>query len=294
MGQRASVTLIDGQNSFMADQQGKPLKYSIHNVSGRRLGWYQATLGVPGAVEAMQRFADMVDRCADDIDDIDATFDTHLLAHISHGCMWQGRDGNDPPDFTEIKSSDIRSGVWTCRSPELNTWALYYTEKLEQVGKYTHRIWPVHCELGSWGHNLHHAPMNAFRRWQELKQKQICCIEKGMPMRVECFSGVEPEVEDPLDSRTKPDMRLIRTIERTSGPSAIGGVAGSHCFRSTVLSFVKYLDPKHFKRIHLLTDCIPPIPKIGDGPDYPAITQNFLRDMKSLGMNLTKSTEFLV
>jgi nicotinamidase/pyrazinamidase len=46
------------------------------------------------------------------IDEIYVTLDTHHPDHIAHKHLWQDANGNEPPDFTSIRYSDILNGVW--------------------------------------------------------------------------------------------------------------------------------------------------------------------------------------
>jgi nicotinamidase/pyrazinamidase len=74
---------------------------------------------------------------------------------------------------------------------------------------------------------------------------------------------------------------------------AVAGEALSHCVKRTVEQIVENIGAEHLKKFYILTDCTSSIPKIGDGPDFPAISADFLRDMEARGLNLTTSVEFL-
>jgi nicotinamidase/pyrazinamidase len=57
--------------------------------------------------------------------------------------------------------------------------ALAYIDELEQRGRYTLMVWPVHCEIGSWGHNVHPAVKAAYNRWEDTRPAMVQKISKG-------------------------------------------------------------------------------------------------------------------
>jgi len=42
---------------------------------------------------------------------------------------------------------------------------LAYLEALESQGRYKLMVWPVHCVIGAWGHNIHGGVLEALGEW---------------------------------------------------------------------------------------------------------------------------------
>jgi len=49
----------------------------------------------------------------------------------------------------------------------------------------------------------------------------------------------------------------------------------------------------HLKKFYLLTDGTSSVPAITGGPDFPALSQQWFKDMEARGMNLTTTDAFL-
>ena len=78
------------------------------------------------------------------------TLDSHHREHIAHSNFWKSLDGNEPPPFTQILSTDI--GIKWVPKDEFNLQhTLEYTKSLESKGRFTLIIWPDHCIIGSNG-----------------------------------------------------------------------------------------------------------------------------------------------
>jgi hypothetical protein len=61
----------------------------------------------------------------------------------------------------------------------------------------------------------------------------------------------------------------------------------------TVKQIAGNVGVQHLRKFYLLRDCMSPVPALPGGPDFPKIAEAFLHDMKSQGMTITTSTEFL-
>jgi nicotinamidase/pyrazinamidase len=73
----------------------------------------------------------------------------------------------------------------------------------------------------------------------------------------------------------------------------LAGEASSHCVLKTVKQIAGNVGVQHLTKFHLLHDCMSPVPALPGGPDFPRIAEAFLQDMKSRGMTITTSTDFL-
>ena len=140
------VLIVDPQNDFC------DLPAGTDSISGQLIF---PSLPVPGAHADMRRLASWLDENADHIDDIVVTLDSHQYFDIAHPDCWRTGQGGEVAAFTAITAASVRSGQFRTANPALQAYALNYLEALEARGRYTHMVWPVHCQLGSWGHGIH-------------------------------------------------------------------------------------------------------------------------------------------
>lgn len=243
----------------------------------------QGSLAVPGADQDMIRLANLVRRCASEIDAIHVTLDTHHFVDIAHPIFWSDADGRHPAPFTILTADDVASGRWRATKPEMQERASRYVTALEQGGRYQLCIWPYHCLLGSEGHAVYPELFAALQEWEQ-RFAIVNYIPKGSNIYTEHYSAIQAEVPDPNDLGTQPNLPLIETL-RQADRVLIAGEAGSHCVANTVRDLTKYLqEPGALHRLCLLTDAISPV------PGYERYQVEFLRDMDSLGVQ-TATTE---
>jgi nicotinamidase/pyrazinamidase len=283
MAMNVQVVIIDPQGDFMDDPD--------------------SALGVPGANDDMNRTGAMIDRLGSRIDDIHVTFDSHHQLDIGHQAMWVGADGRTPPPvFTAISVDDIRTGIWTPRfgtakPPALEgltirEYMLRYASTLEEQGQYQLMVWPTHCLMGSPKHAAHGELFKALNRWSGGNFANIDWVVKGVSPWTEHYGALKAEVPLPSDPSTGLNTRLLEMLSMAD-MVVIAGEALSHCLRTTVTQIVDNIDPNLIKKLYLATDCTSPIPKVGDGPNFPALAAKWQDEMVARGMNLTTSTEFL-
>lgn len=282
MSKKVFLMIIDPQNDFM-DQPG-------------------AGLPVPGATADMDRLAKMITRLDRKIDDIYVTLDSHHLVDVGHPAMWQDEHGNPPAPFTVIMAADIRSGRWTPRNANakpailggetIRDYFIRYAETLEAKGQYVLMVWSVHCLIGSKGQAVYAPLMKSLNAWADHEFANVNWITKGTNPWTEHYGGLEAEVPMPSDPSTGLNVALLDALQEAD-IIAFAGEAASHCVLSTVQQVVDNVDPKLLKKMHLLTDCMSPIPAVPGGPDFPAITSKWMKDMQKRGMVLTTSSKFL-
>jgi len=269
---KAHLMIIDPQNDFM-DAPG-------------------SALPVPGATEDMKRVAALIDRVGRKFEDIHVTLDSHRVIDVAHPGFWEDRDGVQPPVFTIISSADIRGGVWSPRIPSLRKRMIDYAEALETGGKYPLIIWPEHCLIGTAGHNVQPDLMDALVRWERCELANVDYVVKGTSPYTEHYGALMAEVPDANDPGTGLNTAFLAMLAKAD----IVGIAGealSHCVMSTVNQIADNIGEDHIKKFRILTDCSSPVPQVGNGPDFPAIAAAWLQDMKSRGMQLMRSDEFL-
>jgi len=222
-----ALLLIDPQNSF-CDPNGELYVDGAH-MDCRRLEFFMEKLI--------------------DIDDIFVTLDTHNWFHIAHPCFWVDKNGNNPKEFTVIKYKDFIAGKYVLVNDE------YY----EQVDKYLNiaqeiRIWPPHCIVGTYGHQIQTNVQNAIANWENQHHKSCKFIFKGMNPLCEQFSMFKGLDRD--DKNLALDFIPYDTIY-------IAGQALSHYVAQSVMDLEKiitkmkiiYIKNNFAKRLALLRNC---------------------------------------
>lgn len=266
------LVLIDPQNDFM-DLPG-------------------STLPVTGACADMKRIAALIGRVGHKLTDIHVTMDSHRLLDIAHPAFWMDQNGCEPSPFTMITNKDISSGIWTPRNPQFRQRTLDYTGALAATGKYTLCIWPAHCLIGTWGHNIHEDVNAALQEWSRKEFAMVDYVTKGTSVWTEHYGALQAEVPDPSDPSTALNTSFL-TMLSEADIVAVCGEASSHCVKETVLQIAENIGAEHVAKFHLLTDCMSPVGAV-PGCDFPAIAKAWQLDMqRKHGMTLTTSDVFL-
>lgn len=273
---------IDPQNDFCdLPENWRPLD----PLSQQRLA---PALPVAGAHEDLLRLAALVRAGGEHWSDIVVTLDSHHRVDIAHPPFWQGADGAEVAPFTTITARQVRAGEFVPRlaqhSPEVLPRVLRYLDALEAQGRYTLMVWPVHCAMGSWGHNLHPAVAAAAHAWAERCLRQLRFVPKGMNPWTEHYSALQAEVPDPDDPETQLNRGLLRSLDQAE-LILIGGQASSHCVRATTEHLVQHLPGARSQRLVLLTDCMSRV------RGFEEAAQAFLAAMAAQGVRLATSVE---
>ena len=269
---RVHLVIIDPQNDFC-------------DIPG-------ATLPVPGSNADMKRIAKMIGRIGHRLEDIHVTMDSHRLLDVAHPAMWMDQHGTQPSPFTFITDKDIEAGIWTPRNPAFRTRMLAYTKALEATGKYTLCIWPAHCLIGTWGHNIHDAVNAALQEWSRAEFAMIDYVTKGSNVWTEHYGALQAEVPDPSDPGTALNTSFL-TMLAEADVIGVCGEASSHCVKNTVVQIAENIGAQHLTKFHLLTDGMSPVGAV-PGADFPAIAKVWLTEMQSkYGMTLSTTTRFL-
>jgi len=274
------LLIIDPQNDFCDLPEAW---CPTDPVSGARA---TPALPVAGAHADLQRLAAFIRDAGDQLDDITVTLDSHNRLHIAHPTFWQRGDGGDVAPFTAITAADVRAGTYRTRDASAQARALQYVEALEARGRYVLMVWPVHCEIGSWGHGVHPAVRAAYNTWEVRQLKVVRKVAKGSNLWTEHYSALQAEVPDPSDPDTLLNQGLLGVLERAD-TLIVAGEAGSHCVKSTVEDFVDQLPGGRADRLVLLTDCMSPV------GGFQAQHDAFLKGMAARGARLATSTEVL-
>lgn len=290
MGPAIHLVVIDPQNDFMdiPAEEGAPVGLALPD--GTR---FRSTLPVPGALADMTRLAAMIDRLGGRLGRVHVTLDSHRLIDVAHPAFWCNAAGAPPPPFTLITHADVVSGAWSPRRPEWRLRMLDYTAELERAGKFVLMVWPPHCLVGSWGHNIVDDLRVALARWERDYCSTTEFVAKGINPFTEHYGALMAEVPDAEDPSTQLNSGLVAKLQQAD-VIAIAGEASSHCVAATVSQLVEHIGEPHWSKIHLLTDCMSPVPASPGSPDFPALARQFFRDMATRGIVLTTSDAFSV
>jgi nicotinamidase-related amidase len=242
-------------------------------------------LPVPGAHADMQRLAQWIANGTGGLTGISVTLDTHHRLDIAHAGFWQTGEGKPVTPFTQIAASQVRDGFYRPRDLQALPRALAYLDQLESEGRYQLMVWPVHCEIGSWGHNVHVDLRAAYNQWEERKQCNIATLQKGENPWTEHYSAIMAEVPDPNDPGTQLNRSFLAHLTQADH-LYIAGEAGSHCVKATVEHIVQHSGMRA-GAMTLLTDCISPVS--GFETQY----RDFLQSMAAIGVRLASTSDTL-
>lgn len=245
-----------------------------------------AALPVPGANADMTRLAQFIDRVGHKLYDIHVTLDSHNPIDIAHPNWWINGNGETPAPFTLISAADVRKGLWRTRNPMLQARSLAYVESLEANQRYALVIWPEHCLIGHWGHNVHSAVMASLDKWARSKQEIVDFVTKGSNPFTEHYSAVQAEVPDPMDAGTLLNTGLITTLANAE-VVVIAGEALSHCVANTVRDIANNFGEDNIQKLVILEDCTSPV------TGFESMATDFMTEMTRRGMKVAKSSDFM-
>ena len=241
-------------------------------------------LPVPGAHADMQRLADVIERGAAGLSTISITLDSHQRIDVAHPTFWQSGEGKAVNPFTQIAAADLAQGRYAPRDPAALPRVKAYLAQLEAAGRYKLMVWPTHCEIGSWGHNVHADVRAAYNRWEESALRTVTKIVKGTNPWTEHYSAIQAEVPDADDDSTQMNHDFIALLAKAD-TVYITGEAGSHCVKATTEHIVENWDPTQLAKLVLVTDCMSPV--AGFDEEY----TGFIAAMRERGVHIAQSSE---
>ena len=241
-----------------------------------------AALPVPRAGADMLRLAAFIDANAPRLDDIHITLDSHNPVDIAHPAWWVDANGAAPAPFTVIGEDDMAAGRWRARLPELQARSTQYVKQLARAGRYALVVWPEHCLIGTWGHNVQAEVMAALNRWARSRVEVVDFVTKGSNPFTEHYSAVQAEVPDPADPSTLVNTRFIETLAQAD-EILIAGEALSHCVANTVRDIASNFGDENIKKLVLLEDCSSSV------AGFEVLGQQFVAEMTARGMRVINS-----
>lgn len=288
---RIVVLVIDGQNDFTDQPKLWLPDDPLLRLAGADDCKIYPALPVPGAHEDMVRAGRMLERGLRGITQLIFTLDTHHRVGIERVPFWFRPDGRAIDPRSVITAAMVRAQECLPRNPLLFERVLRYLDVLESRGKVL-VVWPVHCQIGTWGHELHPSLLKASNAWEEMHVTQAIKFLKGANPNVEHYSPLQAEVPDPLDPHTMLNQDLLNLImgdPQQGIPEAdkviVFGEASSHCLKGGVLDLVANLPPAMIKRFALVRDCMSPV------PTFEKQAQEFLEQMRALEMQIITADE---
>lgn len=280
MKRNLHLLVIDPQNDFC----DLPDSYlPVDPLTGKQT---LPALPVNGAHADMLRLAEVINQGFAGLSGISVTLDSHHRYDIAHPTFWKGEQGEPVNPFTQITAAEVRMGKYRPADPEELQRSLAYLDALEKAGCYTLMVWPVHCEMGTWGNNVHANVRAAYSRWEDEARGIVNLVIKGTNPWTEHYSAIQAEVPDDFDESTQMNQGLIDTLA-AADQVYLTGEAGSHCVKATTEHVVAGLNRNSISRFVLVTDCMSPV--TGFDEQY----RKFVDDMASRGMQIAKSVDIL-
>jgi nicotinamidase/pyrazinamidase len=252
------LLIIDPQNDFM-DQSG-------------------AALAVPGALADMQRLAGLIDTLSAQIDAITVTLDSHAGYGIERTTFWLDADGAPVPPFTAVTAADVNAGRFQPRDPVRKAEALAYLRALEAGGERTLVVWPVHCVLGSWGHNIEAGLAQSIARWEQTRARACDKVVKGLNPMTEQYSAFRADVPRADDPRTQLNTALLERLGAGDDLLLVAGEAASHCVAASGQDMLAQWDAARLRNTVFLTDCMSPV------PGFEAAAEAFVQQLQGAGV----------
>lgn len=246
------------------------------------------TLAVPGAHADMLRVAQLIREGGSGLTRISVTLDAHHRYDIAHPAFWRTGDGGPVAPFTQISAQQVRDRLFLPAASGALPRALAYLDALERAARYRLMVWPVHCEIGSWGQNIHAAVRAAYNGWEVQHLQVVAKLSKGSNPWTEHYSAVMAEVPDAQDAATQLNRAFLDTL-LPAQQLYICGEAGSHCVKASTEHIADYLQAQQGKaalsRLVVLTDCMSPV------TGFEAQQRDFLAAMQARGARLATAAD---
>jgi nicotinamidase-related amidase len=286
-----ALVVIDGQNDFCADGS---------EPDGKR-----GSLCVEGAGREAGTVADLILRLGSNISSITATLDSHQRNDCSIHMTWKDKQGGTPPTFTIINHDDIKedryvplweSVPWIDKSISSKEWALFYTKALKDNNRPQLCLWPVHCQIGTWGNNVYPVLHNAYDTWCKKTTKFINYVVKGEFPYAECYSAFGPDVS--LANSLEPRFNKQLYLHLLNHDKILWtGWAGSHCLRYSALDAIRHSqacnDLSFVNKCIFFEDACASVTDIpGASYKFTDWRRNFLNEVANLGATITNTRDF--
>lgn len=233
-GLRNALVVVDPQNDF-CDQRGH--------------------LYVDGAYADIERLAEHIKKDGRNYTDIFVSLDSHDVIAIFHPAFWIDEAGCHPAPFTQIACEDFVSGAWRPASLDNLANAGRTFAVMRDRGIDSMMIWPEHCVVSTWGHQISDTLRDALRVWRENTAHAVRYIFKGENPYTDQFSIFEGLDDSwPETAFNEPLFQALSSYDTVT----FAGQALSHCVGESVLSYLRRLGSSP-QKVGLLADCTSPV-----------------------------------
>lgn len=246
-----------------------------------------AALPVPGAQADMHRLAGLIDTLSDRIDAIVVTLDSHAGYAIERTTFWIDASGAPVAPFTAISAADASSGRFRPRDMDLADEVQSYLQALEAGGERTLVVWPVHCVLGNWGHNIEARLARSIAQWELVRARACDKVIKGLNPMTEQYSAFRAEVPRADDPRTRLNTALLERLGQGDDLLVVAGEASSHCVAASGQDMLAQWGAARLRNTVFLTDCMSPV------PGFEASAQGFLQQLRHAGVSCQSAAELM-
>lgn len=248
----------------------------------------RGSLYVPGAQKDMERLADFIKLNRTKIDHIEVTLDSHNWIHIAHPIFWINSKGEQPKPFTIIELEDVigPDPHWHARHLSYQERAIDYVKKLKESGQYELTIWPPHCLIGTWGHDVYPCLMDALHSYEETFSSIHYSLKGSNPL-TEHYSAIKAEIPHPEDLATEINKALLDKIKQADRV-VIAGEALSHCVANTVKDIAKSLGQESLSKWTLLVDASSNV------KGFEHLGKDFLTTMEKLQVQIEDTQHFKI
>ena len=251
------LLIIDPQNDFMED----------------------GSLPVKGSREDMINLISFIHTNLQKIDKIKISLDTHSYTQIFFQSWWKDSNGKHPDFFTQINKSSQFMPIFH-KDDSIN-----YINYLEKVNKEL-IIWPYHCILGTYGHNIEPNLEQMLSYFSLVTKKKVERFTKGSNPLSEMY-GIFREEYSEVNTTIDP---IIAKAYGKYENIIIAGEAKSHCVLETVKQLCEFYQFNDFNsKIHILEDCTSSIEGFNKKTD-----EEFDKLKKNYNIILTNSKKIIL
>ena len=208
------------------------------------------------------------------------TLDTHSLFHVGNAYAYD----NMPEIITPIDTTKISS--LKPKQIEAKELILRYITKLNKSGK-THTLWPLHCQIGTSGHNIYYQLNECLKQWSNRSKTEVRYIMKGCDTLYENFSvfrsAIVTNFENTKKEAYKFNIDLAEHLRKFKN-LYICGEARTHCVADSTMDYIKWAERnnKCNQNIYILWDCMSDVKVPGVSDVFGPNRHNFYEFCTSL------------
>lgn len=281
------LLVIDPQNDF-CDLPDSLLP----NVGGEIL---KPALAVAGANADMERLAAFIGTAAPILTDVTVTLDSHPFVAIERPTFWRDAAGQEVAPFTQITAASVAAGTYVpvngnriepISGKPLTERVIELLTRLEQAGRYTLMVWPVHCVTASWGASVHVSVDRALRSWERTAAAPVRKVHKGEYPLVEQYGVFEAETPIAEVPSTRFNGGLAASLTDGVDLLLVAGEASSHCVAASIEQLLRYRKGDG-TGIVLMADCMSPV------AGFEQAEKDFFARAEAAGVRLLTSEQVL-